>query len=139
MGHESLHRDEALHLPPNRSFGLGCAAVCLIVGLLPLYSGAPVRVWALGVACAVAAIALVAPAAFAPLNRAWMRFGFLLNRIVNPIVLGAMFFVIVLPTGIVLRLVRGSSLREGYDAGARSYWRERTPPGPKPESLERQF
>ena len=68
-----------------------------------------------------------------------MRFGFLLNRVVNPIVLGTMFFVVIMPTGLMLRWLRRSSLRQGYDPAARTYWTARTPPGPKPESLERQF
>jgi hypothetical protein len=68
-----------------------------------------------------------------------MRLGLLLNRIGNPVVLGVMFYLVVLPTGLVLRLSRRTSLNTGFDRRAKSYWVKRTPPGPTPKSLERQF
>ncbi len=139
MAHESLHREETLKLPPNRTFGLGAGVIFLIIALFPLWGGGSVRIWAVVCAIVCALLALAVPNVFTPINRAWMRFGLLLNKIVNPIVLGVMFYVVVWPTGLVLRLFRRTSLRQGYDAGAKSYWEPRTPPGPDPKSLERQF
>lgn len=139
MAHESFHRDEEMRLPSSRSFGIGAGVVFLVIGLYPLYGGGSYRLWALIVAAVCAAVAFVAPAVLTPLLRLWMRFGLLLGRIVNPIVLGIMFYLVVMPMGLVLRLVRRTSLRQGYNAAAASYWETRTPPGPKPESLERQF
>ena len=137
--HESLHREQTLKLPPNRSFGLGVAICLLVIALFPLWGGGGVRLWAVAGAAACALIALLEPNIYTPLNRAWMRFGLILNKIVNPLVLGVMFYVVIWPTGIALRLIRGTSLRQGYDVDASSYWEPRTPPGPKPKSLERQF
>lgn len=139
LAHESFQREEAIRLPSSRSFGLGGGVIFLIIGLYPLYGGGGVRPWALVIASAWTVLALAAASVLTPLLRAWMRFGLLLNRIVNPIVLGVMFYLVVLPMGLALRLVRRTSLRQGFNATAASYWETRTPPGPKPESLERQF
>jgi hypothetical protein len=139
MAHESLQRDDDIRLPSNRAFGFGGAIVFLTLGLLPLAWGSGVRVWGLDAAAVFVLTAFAMPRLLAPLNRAWMRLGLLMHRVVNPVVLGVIFYLAVLPTGLVLRLLRRSTLRNPYDANAASYWIPRTPPGPTPKSLERQF
>ncbi len=84
-------------------------------------------------------LAFAAPQVLAPLNRLWFKLGLLLHKIVNPIVLGIMFYVVVTPTGLIMRLLGKDLLRLKRDPAAASYWIERTPPGPKPESLGDQF
>jgi hypothetical protein len=138
--HEGIRRtDGHLRTSSDRAFGLVFAAVFLIVGLWPLLDGARPRWWALAVALAFALVAGLRPATLAPLNRLWTRFGLLLHRVVNPVVMGLMFFVVITPFGVVRRLVKGDPLGLRPDPGAASYWIRREPPGPAPETIERQF
>jgi hypothetical protein len=139
MGHEVLERNEKLQGSSNRSFGIVFTVVFAIIGLLPLFHGGRVRLWGLGMAAVFAVLAFAAPQVLAPLNRLWLKLGLFLHTIVNPIVLGIMFFLVVTPTGLLMRLFGKDPLRLKRDPAAASYWIERTPPGPKPESLGDQF
>lgn len=139
MAHEALRRDETAQTSSDRTFGLVFVVVFLALGLLPLLSHRGVRVWSLVVAGVLLLIALTAPAVLAPLNRLWMRFGALLHRIVSPLVLGVMFFGVITPMGLVMRALGKDPLRLRADAGAASYWVQRTPPGPARDSFKRQF
>lgn len=139
MAHETLQRDESVPLSSNRSFGFVFVAVFLIVGLLPLISGGGIRVWSLVIAGVFLLAALVAPAVLTPLNRGWMRFGMLLHKIVSPLVLGIMFFGVVTPMGVVMRWMGKDLLRLRADPNAKSYWVNRTPPGPARDSFKHQF
>jgi len=91
------------------------------------------------VGAAFLVVAWLRPAVLAPLNRAWTRFGLLLHRIVSPIVLGVMFFVVITPMGLVMRALGKDPLRLRYDREARTYWIDRRPPGPAPDTLNNQF
>ena len=131
-------RPDELVLPPNRSFGLLFCLVFAIVAAWPLFFSGSVRLWAVIASGLFGAVSLVAPDILTPLNRAWMKFGALLHRIVSPVVLGVLFFVVITPFGLVMRLFRRNLLglrREATD----SYWVNREPPGPKPDSLTNQF
>ena len=83
--------------------------------------------------------ALVLPKALAPLNWVWTKFGLVLHRIVSPVVLGVLFYGVFTPLGIIMRLFGGDPLRLRFNPNAQSYWIERTPPGPAPDSLKDQF
>ena len=139
MAHESYARDESVQGSPNRSFGLLFAVVFALIGLLPLMFGGDARPWALVLAALFLLAALAFPAVLTPLNRWWMRFGLLLHRIVSPFVLGIMFFGVITPIGLVMRLFGKDPLRLQLDKSAGSYWIERTPPGPAPETFKDQF
>jgi hypothetical protein len=139
MGHESFHREEVAHGSSDRSFGFVFAIVFFVIGLFPWLFGGAVRAWSLLVGGGFLLIALAAPRLLAPLNRLWTRFGLLLHRIVSPVVLGIMFFLVITPIGVIMRAVGKDPLRLGRDEQARSYWIERRPPGPKPDTLNNQF
>lgn len=139
MAHESYVREESVQGSPNRSFGLLFAVVFALIGLLPLMFGGVARLWAIIVAAVFLVAALAFPGVLAPLNRLWMRFGLLLHRIVSPVVLGIMFFGVITPIGLVMRLFGKDPLRLQLDKAAASYWIERTPPGPAPETFKDQF
>ena len=123
----------------DRAFGIVFAVVFAIVALLPLWRGGEVRIWALLAAAAMLAIAFAAPRVLAPFNRLWTAFGSLLHRIVSPVALGIVYFGVVAPTGLLMRLFGKDPLRLRFDASAPSYWIERSPPGPSAESLKDQF
>lgn len=139
MAIENLEREEHLTGSTDRNFGFVMAAFLAIVGLWPLAFGGVVRVWALMPATVFLAFALLRPRALSGLNRLWMRLGVLLNRVVSPLALGAVFFLTVLPIGALMRLSGKDPLRLKYDPAAQSYWIPREPPGPDPQTLTNQF
>lgn len=123
----------------DRSFGFVFAAVFAIVALLPLLSGRAPRLWAGAVAVALLVLAFSAPWLLAPLNRFWYRFGLALHHIVNPLIMGLVYFGAVVPTGLVVKLMRKDLLRLARQPDAESYWIRREPPGPDPRSMSKQF
>lgn len=137
--HERLPRDEPGARGSDRGFGLVFSAVSAAVGLWPRLDGGPVRGWALALAAALLGAALVRAAWLAPFHEVWFRFGLLLHRIVNPIVLAVIYYAAVTPTGLVLRGLGKDPLRLRADPNAESYWMRRDPPGPEPESMKHQF
>ena len=136
---ESFERDEPAHGSSDRSFGFVFTGVFLVIGLAPLLHDRPMRIWSLAVAAAFLAVALVRASLLAPLNRLWTRFGLLLHKVVNPIVMGVIFYLAITPFGLAMRLIGKDPLRRGFDRAATSYWVDRTPPGPAPQSMSHQF
>ena len=74
-----------------------------------------------------------------PLNRLWLKFGLLLYKVMNPLILGLLFFVTIMPIGLVMRAFGKDFLRLKLDRNAKSYWIDRSPPGPPPQSMKNQF
>jgi predicted membrane metal-binding protein len=137
--HESFAREEEVKTSSERVFGFVFAAVFAIIGSWPLVHGNTIRLWSLGVAVAFLVLALAAPKTLAPLNRLWMKFGLLLHAVVNPIVMAFLFFSTVTPIALIMRMRGKDPLRLKLDPAARSYWIDRTPPGPAPDTMPRQF
>ena len=139
MGHESYDRRQDVQGSSDRSFGLVFAGAFAAIGLLPLIVGGAIRLWALLVGAIFLLAALVFPAVLRPLNRLWLKFGLLLHKIVSPVVLGIMFFLVITPIGLFLRARGKDPLRLKPNPQSSSYWIERVPPGPAPESIKDQF
>ncbi len=139
MAHENLEREHTVEGSSDRSFGIVFAVVFLIIGCWPLVSGGGLRWWSMGIAAAFALIAAVAPAVLATPNRLWLKFGLLLGKIVSPIALGILFYLILAPVGFLVRLSGKDPLRLKLDPKAGSYWIDRKPPGPPPDSMTNQF
>ena len=138
--HETLERDEDPGRGTDRGFGLVMFVVFAIVAFWPFVFGdGSVRLWAIVISAAFLAVAAVTPRMLGPLNSAWLKLGLLLSHIVNPIVLGAMFYVVITPFGLLMRLFGKDPLRLRSDPTAPTYWIERTPPGPAPDSMRNQF
>ena len=132
------NRESEIVLPSNRSFGLLFVIVFLIVAVWPLFFGGGLRLWAVAVSALFALAALVVPGILTPLNRLWMKFGAVLHRIVSPIVLAILFFVVITPYGLVMRAFKRDPLRLRREASD-TYWVDRSPPGPAPDSMDKQF
>jgi hypothetical protein len=98
-----------------------------------------VRSWALIVSAVFLALTLIRPSLLHPANRLWTRFGLLLSKVTNPIFTGLLFFLVITPVGLFMRLTGKDFLRLRRDLSASTYWIERLPPGPKPESMPQQF
>lgn len=137
--HESFHRDEQVKSSSDRAFGLVFFVVFTLVSIWPVLFGNPFRWWTAPFAAIFLALALLAPRVLAPLNRQWTKLGLLMHRVVNPLVMGLLFFVAITPMALVLRLLGKDLLRLKLDPAATSYWIARTPPGPPSDSMRRQF
>lgn len=136
--HEKLTGGEPVAGNSDRAFGIILAVVCTLVGLFPLLGGETPRGWMLATAGAVLAVVLFKPGWLAPFNRMWFRFGQWLQRIVHPIIMGVVYFVVVTPTGLVMRALGKDSLRLRRDPNVETYWIYRDPPGPDPTSMKNQ-
>jgi hypothetical protein len=128
-----------LPLPSNRSFGALFVVMFALAGAHGWWRGGPSYVWWLALSGVTLLVTLCKPDLLAPLNRAWMRVAELLNKIASPILLGFMFYGVFTPTGIAMRLAGRDPMTRHFDPHARTYWRERTPPGPDPSGLPNQF
>jgi hypothetical protein len=137
--HEDLAREDDVVGPSDRGFGLTLAAVCGVVGVVRLTLGHSYAEWWLAAAALLLALAFGWPAALAPLNRLWLRLGLVLYKVMNPLVMGLVFFTTVVPIGLVLRALGKDPLRLRREPGAASYWIRREPPGPEPDTMKQQF
>ena len=137
--HESFRDRDAIKSSSNLSFGIVFAVLFALIGLFPLIGGSSVQWWSLIVAVTFLVLALARPKLLAPLNRLWMRFGLLLHRIVNPLVMALLFFLVVTPIALLMRLFGKRPLHQNSEADADSYWIPREPPGPEPETMKQQF
>src|SRR5437899_11784480 len=104
--HEDFSRTEDIQRPSDRSFGLVIAAVFAIIAFFPLLRSPPggIRWWALVAAAACASCAMFWTAPLAPLGRLWFLVGLLGARIVNPIVLALVFYCVIVPTGMLMKI-----------------------------------
>ena len=140
--HESFVRDEAAVPSSDRTFGLVMAAALALVSLLngwhhgwQLWRLWP---WTLAAALLFLLAASLKPSSLRPLNRLWMKLGLVLHRIVNPIVMGLLFYGTIWPTGAIMRMRGRDLLRLKREPASTSYWIAR-PPGPQPETMRDQF
>ena len=137
--HEDFSRQHDIRASSNRGFGWVFTIVFAVIAVWPLFFGGPLRWWSLITAGVFLVITLAAPALLALPNRLWLRFGLLLNRIVSPVVLAIMFYLVVTPTGMLMRVFAKDNLKLRERDKDGSYWVRRDPPGPKPDSLNNQF
>ncbi len=137
--HEDLDRREAVKGSSERSFGIVFAVVFGLIAAWPLIGGNMPRWWAVGIAAAFLIVALARPRLLKWPNRLWFLFGQLLHRIVNPIVMGLLFFTTMVPIGLILKALGKDPLNRRFDPDAESYWIPRDPPGPAPGTMTRQF
>jgi hypothetical protein len=136
--HENFSRDEAVSPGSDRNFGLVMAGALALLSVLNGWHHGRLWPWTTAIAVALLVAVCVRPSALRPLNIVWMKFGLLLHRIVNPIVMGLLFFGTIWPTGVVMRLRGRDLLRLNREPAASSYWIAR-PPGPQPETMKDQF
>lgn len=137
--HELTAAESTVNVGSDRGFGLVFTVAFALIGLQPLLSQRGPRWWALAGSVAFLLVALARPLLLAPLNRLWFRFGQLLHLALTPVILGIVFFLVVMPTGWLLRLFGKDPLRLRIDRTAGSYWIHRQPPGPAPDTMRHQF
>ena len=137
--HENFGQRNDVKIGSERTFGIVFAVVFVLIGAFPLIGGHAPRLWALGVGGIFLIAAFAFPAALRPLNIVWYRFGMLLHKIVNPLVMGLLFFITVTPIALIMRLVGKDPLNRQFDPNVSSYWVEREPDDLQPETMRRQF
>ena len=106
----------------ERGFGLIFSAVFVIIGLYPVLQGQDIRLWALIIALIFLFFGIFLPKALIVPNKLWFKFGILLGAIVSPIIMGIIFFLVVTPTGIIMRLFGKDLLRQKLYKSKKSYW-----------------
>ena len=137
--HEDLDRESEIKAGSEWTFGLVFAVVFSVIGLWPLIGGEAIRLWALTIAGVFALAAIVWPPVLGPLNQIWFQFGQLLHGIVNPLVLGLLFYTAVTPTAVFMRLIGKDPLHRRFEPDLDSYWIVRQPVGSEPSSMKNQF
>ena len=119
----------------NRSFGIVFFVVFLLISLYPLINSENVRLWSLAVSCIFLILGILNSNLLTPLNKIWFKFGILLGRIISPIVMGIIFFLVVTPIAFIMRLLGKDLLNLKYSDN-QSYWIEKS--GPK-SKMKNQF
>jgi len=137
--HERLTTREKFHIGSNRAFGLVFAVVFAAIGLWPMMAGAPPRLWAMALSAGILLISLFRPTLLRHLNYLWYRLGAILHRIVNPMILGLLFFLTITPTALLMRMFGKAPLQLVLDRNVKSYWIKREPPGSPGDNMRRQF
>ena len=118
----------------NIIFGILFFVFFLIIGLYPLKSDGIIRVWSVVLSLVFLTITFVRPNLFTFLNKLWIQFGILLGKIISPIVMGLVFFCVVTPIGILVRVLKKDVMF--LKRGASSYWINRED---KLQSMKKQF
>ena len=95
-----------IKLPTNRNFGIVFSIVFLIIALWPLLKQNDLRLWSLSISGIFFVLGLLNSKLLAPLNKIWFKFGMLLGSFIAPIVMGIVFFLVVTPTGFIMKLLR---------------------------------
>lgn len=137
--HENVESFRKVILGSNRKFGLSFGALFTLFSAWPLFHHHSPRWGFLAAAAILTTVALVRPDWLTPLNRAWFKFGLLLNRIVNPIIMGLMFFAAVTPLGWLMRKTGGDPLNLKLSRSDETYWISRTGEASRRGAMTKQF
>ena len=124
-----------IKISSNRSFGIVFFIVFLLIATYPLLKGNDVRVWSLLISFGFLILGLMNSKILSPLNKLWFKFGLILGKIISPLIMGIIFFVVVTPIGVVMRVLKKDLLNLKYNQ-KETYWIEKT--GPK-SKMKNQF
>jgi len=114
----------------NRSFGIVFFVVFLIIATYPLINGDELRLWSLIISIVFLSLGLVNSKILNPLNKLWFKFGIFLGKIISPLVMSIIFFLVVTPIGLLMRLFNKDLLNLKFNNNS-SYWIEKTEPKSK--------
>ena len=126
---------DEIKISSNRSFGVVFFIVFLLIGLYPLLNGDDLRIWSLIISFIFLALGLINSRILTPLNRLWFKFGLLLGKFISPIIMGIIFFIVVTPIGIIMRLLKKDLLNLKFSK-KETYWTDKK--GPK-SKMKNQF
>jgi len=124
-----------IKISSNKNFGIVFFIVFLIFSLLPLLNHGEIRIWSSIISLIFLILGLLKSTLLTPLNKIWFKLGIFLGKIVSPIVMGVIFFLVVTPTGILMRIFKKDLLNLKYNKST-SYWLKKN--GPK-SKMKNQF
>ena len=124
-----------IKISSNRSFGIVFFIVFLLIALYPLTYSQDIRIWSVIISIIFLVLGLFNSKILTPLNKLWFKFGIFLGKIISPIIMGIIFFLVVTPIGLLMRLLRKDLLNLKYNNN-KSYWIEKN--GPK-SKMKNQF
>ena len=117
-----------VNLPSNKNFGIVFFIVFLLVALYPLINNQEIRTWSILVSIIFLFLGLINSVILTPLNKLWFIFGIFLGKIISPLIMGIIFFLVVTPIGLLMRLFGKDILNLKYNKN-NTYWIEKK--GPK--------
>ena len=124
------------NISSNRSFGIVFFVVFLLIAVFPLANSEDLRILSLIISLIFLILGLLKSKILTPLNRLWFKFGIFLGKIVSPLVMGVIFFFVVTPIGLIMRVFNKDVLNLKFDKVKKSYWIEKS--GPK-SKMKNQF
>ena len=128
-------KNTEIKIGSNKSFGIVFFIVFLLIALYPLINNGDLRIWSFIIAIIFLILGLINSKVLTPLNKLWFKFGLLLGKIVSPLIMGIIFFLVVTPTGLIMRIIGKDLLNLKFNK-KKSYWIEKT--GPK-SKMKNQF
>ena len=126
---------DEIKISSNRSFGIVFFIVFLLIALYPLLKDNDLRIWSLVISFIFLILGLINSKILTPLNKLWFKFGLLLGKFISPLIMGIIFFIVVTPIGIILRLLKKDLLNLKYNK-KKTYWIDKS--GPK-SKMKNQF
>ena len=111
----------------NRSFGIVFFIVFLLIAIYPLINQGEIRVWSVLISLLFLILGIINSKILTSLNKAWFKFGIFLGKIISPIVMGIIFFLVVTPIAFLMRILKKDLLNLKYNKNS-SYWIEKTDP-----------
>ena len=115
---------DEIKISSNRSFGIVFFIVFLLIALYPLLKDNHLRIWSLVISFIFLILGLINSKILTPLNRLWFKFGLLLGKFISPLIMGIIFFIVVTPIGIIMRLLKKDLLNLKFNT-KKSYWIEK--------------
>ncbi len=109
-------------LPSNRNFGLVFFIVFLLIALWPLLKNNEVRYWSILISSFFLILGIINSKILTPLNKIWFMFGIQLGKIISPLVMAIIFFAVVTPIGVLMRLLGKDNLNLKFNKSNKSYW-----------------
>ena len=125
-----MNNNNNIKISSNRSFGIVFFVVFIIISFYPLINNNDFKLWSLIISLIFLILGLLNSKILTPLNKIWFKFGLFLGKIISPIVMGVIFFLVVTPIGILMRLLKKDLLNLKMNDG-KSYWIEKTDPKSK--------
>ena len=126
---------ENIKIPSNRSFGFVFATVFFLIAIYPLINSGEIKNWSIIVSIIFLILGLINSRLLSPLNNLWFKFGIYLGKIISPIIMGIIFFLVVTPIGLIMKILKKDLLNLRYNS-KKTYWINKT--GPK-SKMKNQF
>ena len=124
-----------IKISSNKSFGIVFFVIFLLIAIYPLTNGGDIRIWSGIISFIFLVLGLLNSSILTPLNKIWFKFGIILGKIISPVIMAIIFFLVVTPTGLIMRILRKDILNLKYNQN-KSYWIEKE--GPK-SKMKNQF